>query len=105
MNNKAVYPGTFDPITLGHEDLVRRAARLFDHVVSRWPTAAPSGRSSRSTSASTWRARCSSDVTNVAVEGFSGLLMDFVREHDAQRHLARRCARCPISSTSSSWPA
>ena len=30
MNHKAVYPGTFDPITLGHEDLVRRAARLFD---------------------------------------------------------------------------
>lgn len=28
-----MYPGTFDPITLGHEDLVRRAARLFDHVV------------------------------------------------------------------------
>ena len=29
----AVYPGTFDPITLGHEDLVRRAARLFDRVI------------------------------------------------------------------------
>ena len=33
MNQKAVYPGTFDPITLGHEDLVRRAAKLFDHVI------------------------------------------------------------------------
>jgi pantetheine-phosphate adenylyltransferase len=32
MNRKAVYPGTFDPMTLGHEDLVRRAAGLFDHV-------------------------------------------------------------------------
>jgi len=29
----AVYPGTFDPLTRGHEDLVRRAAGLFDHVV------------------------------------------------------------------------
>ncbi len=29
----AVYPGTFDPLTRGHEDLVRRAANLFDHVV------------------------------------------------------------------------
>ena len=33
MNHKAVYPGTFDPITLGHEDLIRRAARLFDTLV------------------------------------------------------------------------
>ena len=33
MSHKAVYPGTFDPITLGHEDLVRRAARLFDSVI------------------------------------------------------------------------
>ncbi|HKU84786.1 MAG TPA: adenylyltransferase/cytidyltransferase family protein, partial [Casimicrobiaceae bacterium] len=30
---KVVYPGTFDPLTLGHEDLVRRASRLFDTVV------------------------------------------------------------------------
>ncbi len=33
MKLSALYPGTFDPITLGHEDLVRRAARLFDRVV------------------------------------------------------------------------
>ena len=31
--DKAIYPGTFDPITRGHEDLVRRASSLFDHVV------------------------------------------------------------------------
>jgi pantetheine-phosphate adenylyltransferase len=33
MKLKAVYPGTFDPITRGHEDLVRRAVRLFDQVI------------------------------------------------------------------------
>ena len=33
MTIKAVYPGTFDPITLGHEDLTRRAAQLFDGVI------------------------------------------------------------------------
>ena len=33
MSVSAMYPGTFDPITLGHEDLVRRAAGLFDRVV------------------------------------------------------------------------
>ena len=53
--NKAVYPGTFDPITRGHEDLVPRAARLFDHVV----LAVADSRSKRpfftSTSASRWQ--------------------------------------------------
>jgi pantetheine-phosphate adenylyltransferase len=33
MNVKAIYPGTFDPITNGHTDLVERAAKLFDHVI------------------------------------------------------------------------
>ena len=33
MKRKVVYPGTFDPITLGHQDLVRRAARMFDEVI------------------------------------------------------------------------
>ena len=33
MTLKAVYPGTFDPITLGHQDLVRRAANMFDEVI------------------------------------------------------------------------
>ena len=34
LNNRlAIYPGTFDPLTKGHEDLVRRAARLFDRVI------------------------------------------------------------------------
>ena len=33
--NKVIYPGTFDPITRGHEDLVRRASRLFDQVAWR----------------------------------------------------------------------
>ena len=55
---KAVYPGTFDPLTRGHEDIVRRAAALFDAWWSASPTAAASARSSRSPSASTWRARC-----------------------------------------------
>ena len=33
MTTRAMYPGTFDPITLGHEDLIRRAAQVFDHIV------------------------------------------------------------------------
>ena len=33
MLKKAIYPGTFDPITLGHEDVVRRASRMFDEGI------------------------------------------------------------------------
>ena len=84
MSNKAVYPGTFDPMTLGHEDLVRRAARLFDHVVlavadsrTKRPLFTLAERIDRSRKAL-------ADVKNVSVEGFSGLLMSFVKEHDAR---------------------
>ena len=83
MNNKAVYPGTFDPITLGHEDLVRRAAKLFDHVV----LAVADSRTKHPMFTLAERidmARAAlSDVKNVSVTGFSGLLMHFVREQNA----------------------
>ena len=84
MNNKAVYPGTFDPMTLGHEDLVRRAARLFDHVV----LAVADSRTKRPLFSLAERIDMArdalGDVKNVTVEGFSGLLMNFVQEHGAR---------------------
>jgi pantetheine-phosphate adenylyltransferase len=84
MNNKAVYPGTFDPMTLGHEDLVRRAARLFGHVV----LAVADSRTKRPLFTLAERIDMAQavlgDVKNVTVVGFSGLLMQFVREHDAR---------------------
>jgi len=84
MNNIAVYPGTFDPITLGHEDLVRRAARLFDHVIV---AVADSGAKrpffSRDERVDMAR-KVLKDLKNVEVVGFSGLLMKFVRQHKAR---------------------
>ena len=56
-NVLAVYPGTFDPITLGHEDLVRRAAQLFDRVIVAVAMAHHKRPFSTWTSAWTWRAR------------------------------------------------
>ena len=92
MNNKAVYPGTFDPITLGHEDLVRRAAKLFDHVV----LAVADSRAKRPLFTLAERidmARTAlGDVKNVTVEGFSGLLMQFVEDHDARVVVRGVCA-------------
>lgn len=82
--NKAVYPGTFDPITRGHEDLVRRAARLFDHVV----VAVASSRGKGPFFSVEERVQMAQDVLvahpNVEVVGFSGLLMDFLRQHGAR---------------------
>lgn len=83
MNRKAVYPGTFDPITLGHEDLVRRAARLFDQVIL-------AVADSRSKKFFTLEERVAmarevvKDLGNVEVVGFSGLLMEFVQRHGAR---------------------
>lgn len=80
----AVYPGTFDPITLGHEDLVRRAAHLFDEVI-----VAVAGSTNKSTLFNLGeRVALASGVFagfgNVKVVGFGGLLMQFVQDQGAQ---------------------
>ena len=81
---KAVYPGTFDPITRGHEDLVRRAARLFDRMI----VAVADSRSKKPFFSLENRIEMAREVLtgvpNIEVVGFSGLLMDFMREHQAK---------------------
>lgn len=79
----AVYPGTFDPLTRGHEDLVRRAARLFDPVIV--GVAISRGKSTFFTlQERTEMAReVLGDLKNVQITSFTGLLIDFVRKHDA----------------------
>ena len=75
---KVVYPGTFDPFTKGHEDLVRRAAKLFDQVV----VGIADSESKRPMFTAAERIAMTREVLaaypNVEVVGFSGLLMDFV---------------------------
>jgi pantetheine-phosphate adenylyltransferase len=81
---KAVYPGTFDPFTRGHEDLVRRAGRLFDTVV----LGIADSRAKRTFFTLQERLDIAkevlADVRNVTVVGFTGLLSDFVRQQDAR---------------------
>ncbi|MBC7778661.1 MAG: pantetheine-phosphate adenylyltransferase [Proteobacteria bacterium] len=79
----AIYPGTFDPMTLGHEDLARRAAKLFDRVIvgvadspGKRPFFTPSERVGLA-------ADVMSGVANVTVTRFSGLLTDFVRSQQS----------------------
>ena len=84
MTLKAVYPGTFDPITLGHHDLVRRAASVFDEVI----VAVADSRSKLPFFTLEERVDMAKNVlgefTNVKVMGFSGLLMEFAKKHGAK---------------------
>ena len=74
----AVYPGTFDPMTLGHQDLVRRAARLFDHLI----VAVAAGHHKRTMFTLDERLAIARELCqpypNVEVVDFRGLLRDFV---------------------------
>ncbi len=80
----AIYPGTFDPITIGHEDLVRRAAALFDRLIlaiaespSKQPRFPLADRVEMAQ-------EVLGDVQNVEIIGFNTLLMDFVHEQNAK---------------------
>jgi pantetheine-phosphate adenylyltransferase len=76
----AVYPGTFDPITNGHHDLVRRAAGIFDRVVvgiAANPAKAPLFMLAERVELAQ---KVLSDLRNVTVLGYAGLTVDFARE-------------------------
>ena len=79
--NVAVYPGTFDPLTRGHEDLVRRAASLFPRVI----VGVAESRTKRTFFSLQERVDMATGVLagfpNVEVVGFDSLLMDFLRRH------------------------
>ena len=81
---RAVYPGTFDPLTRGHEDIIRRGASLFDSVVV--GVAASRGKNPIfSVDERIEIAReALADCANVRITSFSGLLINFLREHDAR---------------------
>ena len=80
MGSRAMYPGTFDPFTNGHNDLVRRACRIFDHVVV--SIAANPGKTPLFTLEQRvdLARRVLADVPNVEVMGYTGLTVDFARQ-------------------------
>ena len=84
MERTVIYPGTFDPITNGHADLVHRAAACFDWVIV--AVAGSTGKTTRFTldervglAREVMRA-----IENVRIESFDGLLVEFAREQGAQ---------------------
>ena len=80
----AVYPGTFDPMTLGHEDLMRRASRLFERLI----VAVAAGHHKRTMFSIEERLEIARELAskypNVEVIPFRGLLRNFVMEHDGK---------------------
>lgn len=82
--NKAVYPGSFDPVTLGHLDIIRRTSQMFDQVIigvlnnkSKSPLFSVEERVNM-------LKEVTADLPNVEVQSFAGLLIDFVRQNDAR---------------------
>ncbi|MDJ0926186.1 MAG: pantetheine-phosphate adenylyltransferase [Gammaproteobacteria bacterium] len=81
MPVKAMYPGTFDPITNGHHELLRRAAKVFDHIVvavaespHKQPLFSVEERSRLAT-------EVLSDIGNVSVDSYTGLTVEYARDH------------------------
>ncbi len=83
MKNIAVYPGSFDPITLGHLDIIKRASRVFDKVyVSILVNSAKTPAFSLKQRIE-WIKRVTSEYDNVEIDSFSGLLVEYIEQKQA----------------------
>ena len=83
MERTAIYPGTFDPITNGHTDLVQRAAVCFDRIII--AVAGSTGKATRFSLGQRVQlaGEALRDVGNVEIESFDGLLVEFARQRGA----------------------
>jgi pantetheine-phosphate adenylyltransferase len=84
MTIKAIYPGTFDPVTNGHSDLIVRASKLFSEVII--GVAASPSKQPRFNLAQRvdMLEQVTQTLSNVTVVGFNGLLVDFAKQHQAK---------------------
>jgi len=83
MNIKAIYPGTFDPITDGHLDLILRASKLFSEVIVAIATNQGKAPLFSLDDRVTMAEEVTSHLPNVAIIGFSNLLVDCAKEYNA----------------------
>lgn len=80
---RCIYPGTFDPLTKGHEDLIRRASKLFGEVVVGVADSKRKGPWFTADERVAMATEVVKDLPNVRVERFSCLLLDFLRQQEA----------------------
>ena len=84
MNKSVIYPGSFDPVTLGHLDIIIRASKMFDHVVvAVLRNVAKDKPSFTVEERMEFIKRCTEDLPNVTVDSHLGLLADYAREKGA----------------------
>lgn len=79
----ALFPGTFDPITLGHIDIATRAAHLFDHLILGVANNPAKHTMFTLDERISMAQEACSQLSNVSVQGFSGMLVDFVKQSKA----------------------
>src|SRR5438105_8167130 len=84
MGITAIYPGSFDPVTLGHVDIARRAAAIFDRVILAVYDTPAKSLVFTTPERVTMAKRAVSDAPNISVRSFSGLLVGFAREVEAK---------------------
>ena len=87
MKRTVIYPGSFDPVTLGHLQVIRRAAKMFDKVIvavlinsSKTPTFSVDERMDL-------LRQVTADLENVEIAGFDGLLAEYARERGVNAYL------------------
>jgi pantetheine-phosphate adenylyltransferase len=84
MNNKAVFPGSFDPITTGHENIIRRGAKLFDEVVVAIGKNSTKQYMFSLEDRLRWIEKVFVDLDNVSVQTYDGLTMNFAKSVQAR---------------------
>lgn len=84
MNGRvAIYPGSFDPVTFGHLDLIQRAAQIFDKVIVAVAKDTPKNTFFTASERVAMMKEVTQDMKKVSVEPFGGLVIDFARKHKA----------------------
>jgi pantetheine-phosphate adenylyltransferase len=83
MKKVAVFPGSFDPVTKGHEEIVRRASSMFDEIIVAIGNNTSKAAMFSAEQRAKWLESAFVDLANVRMESYDGLTVDFCKKHKA----------------------